>query len=462
MRRLGLLVLLATAVMAGIRPTPVAAQSATGSTVNSQYAGVVVDARGVLEKRVFPDPSGQLMRQKIAAAKQSLNRDVLVQSKMRKVSLNRLEAVVREKNGVISDEMRHLAGMLRAKYVFYYPESKDIVLAGPAEGWVTDTTGRVIGITSGRPVLQLQDLVVALRSFSPRKTGPSVIGCSIDPTPEGLAAMQQYLRTVGRNFSESPSEERINQLVDGLRQSLGMQKVTVSGVPDTTHFAQVLVEADYRMKLIGIGLEQPPVRMVQFIDQVNPAAISRNALFRWYFVPDYHCVRLSEDRLAAELVGDGVKLVGEDELVAEGGQRKGATRSTKASIAFVTSFTKRYPQLADRSPVYAELRNLIDLAVLAAHIQKEDLYGKSGWQMEYLGDEKSFAVETYTAPKMVASTVAARLKGQQLMTPIGGGVHIEAAMALKPENVLKDDESAVTNLHNHTKVKLAPGQWWWD
>ena len=39
-----------------------------------------------------------------------------------------------------------------------------------------------------------------------------------------------------------------------------------------THFAQVLVEADYRMKLIGIGLEQPPVRMVSYVDRANPAA----------------------------------------------------------------------------------------------------------------------------------------------------------------------------------------------
>ena len=58
--------------------------------------------------------------------------------------------------------MRHLAGLLRVRYVFYYPESKDIVLAGPAEGWVAHVSGRVVGITSGRPVsLQLQDLAVA-------------------------------------------------------------------------------------------------------------------------------------------------------------------------------------------------------------------------------------------------------------------------------------------------------------
>ena len=38
-----------------------------------------------------------------------------------------------------------------------------------------------------------------------------------------------------------------------------------------------------------------------------------------------------------------------------------------------TAFTKLYPELAARSPVYAELRNMIDLAVAAAYIQKQDL-----------------------------------------------------------------------------------------
>ena len=188
--------------------------------------------------------------------------------------------------------------------------------------------------------------------------------------------------------------------------------MSVNGVSPKTHFAQVLVEADYRMKLIGIGLEKPPVRLVSYVDRANPAQVSRNALQRWYFVPDYQCVRVSDDRLAMELVGDGVKLVGEGRT--GHGRRAAASRgqkSNKASQDFVTSFTKKYPELADRSPVYAELRNLIDLSVAAAYIQKQDFYGKAGWKMPLLGNEKDFAVETYNSPKQVAAAVNAIWKG---------------------------------------------------
>ena len=55
---------------------------------------------------------------------------------------------------------------------------------------------------------------------------------------------------------------------------------------------------------------------------------------------------------AMELVGDGVKLVGEDELVSSGGGRQQTGASNKASQAFVMSFTRSYPQLAERSPYY--------------------------------------------------------------------------------------------------------------
>ena len=432
-----------------------------GVSGTSNVAGIEVDAQGVLQLRVF-DP--QAAAQRMAAARANLNRDVARFSKIRKVSLTRLEKALQENNGVLTDEMRYLAGLLRARYVFFYPETKDIVIAGPAEGWaaVADASGRVVGITSGRPVLQLQDLVVALRAFAPGKSGAEVIGCSIDPTQEGIAAMQQFLRQMGSTFQAGQEQRVAATAMQGLPRALGMQKVTVKGVPPTTHFAQVLVEADYRMKLIGIGLEQPPVRMVSFINTVKPTQMAHNALLRWFFTPDYDCVRTSEDGLAMELVGDGVKLVGDDELVSSRGERTVTGRTTGASQAFVHSFTQRYPALADRSPIYAELRNLIDLSVLAAYIQQQDYYGKAGWRMPLLGSEKSLPVETYAAPKLVAPTINAVMRGSRLMTPIAGGIHIEAQMAIQPEHLLPDEKGSVSKAREATKPNPAPGQWWWD
>ena len=222
----------------------------------------------------------------------------------------------------------YLAGLLRVHYVFFYPDSGDIVIAGPAEGWTTDPSGRVIGITSGRPVIRLDDLCVALRAFPPSGSATKLIGCSIDPTKEGLAAMQTFLKNIGSN-ADPRDAQRTQFIVEGLQSSLGLQTVSVNGVSPKTHFAVVMVEADYRMKLIGIGLEKPPVKLVSWVDRANAAQISRNALARWFFTPDYQCVRTSTDGTAMELVGDGVKVIGEDEMVAANGQRRPSARATR-------------------------------------------------------------------------------------------------------------------------------------
>jgi len=428
-----------------------------GDSSSSTAGGIIIDAQGVLRLRAFMDPDGEVMRERMAAAKASLGPKVSSFSKLRKISLNRLEQAILDQQGSLNDEMRYMAGLLRVRYVFYYPESKDIVLAGPAEGWVDDPNGRVVGMTSRRPVVQLQDVAVALRMFPAGGKPAAMIGCSIDPTQEGLASMQQYLRV---NY---PDPRQPQPFVEGLRNSLGYQTVSLYGVPPKTRFAQIMVEADYRMKLIGIGLESPPVHLVSYVEKARPGDVSQNALQRWYFVPEYQCVRQSADKLAMELVGDGVKLVGEDEAVGSSGERRTAAgRGNAASRAFVTGFTKKYAELAERSPIYAELRNLIDLSVAAAYIQAEDYYGQSGWKAEFLCSEKSFPVEVFNIPKTVQTAVNAIWKGNSLMTPIGGGVTIQAAKALESENRLADEKGKVGKLYKDIQPNLAKGQWWWD
>ena len=323
-------------------------------------------------------------------------------SPLRKVSLNRLEAILAQRiarGAGITDEMRFLAGLTRIQYVFFYPETRDLVIAGPAEGFGLAPSGHVLGLTSGQAVLQLEDLVAALRAFAPAANPAKVIGCSIDPTQEGLKRMREYIVTVSGRVRPGDAQ----QYAAGMRESLGLQTVSVRGVSPRTHLALVLVEADYRMKLIGIGLENPPVNITSYIKRANPATVLRNALQRWYFVPDYESIRVSEDHLAMEMVGAGVKLIGEDEHVGADGTRSQASGGDRASQVFVTSFTKNYAELARRSPVFSQLRNVIDMAIAAAHIQQEDFYAKADWTLGVLGREDVVPVEVHNAPKQVDS-----------------------------------------------------------
>ncbi|TWT37891.1 hypothetical protein KOR34_28570 [Posidoniimonas corsicana] len=446
-----------------------------GGTQGTQGAsGVVVDAEGVMRRVSVADPTGALARQRIEQAMAKLEGDLTKPSKLRKVSLTRLEQEVAKKVAAgeqADDVMQHLAGLTRVDFVFCYPETGDIVIAGPAEPWAVSPAGRTLGVKSGQPVVELQDLVVALRAFPPAasksgETGANnpLIYCSIDPTQEGLARFQEFLGGFARTSTgRPPNQAETQMLVSQMQEKLGPQMITVGGVPASTHFAQVLVEADYRMKLIGIGLEQPPVRLKSYVERANPSAVARNAMQRWYFVPDYERLKVSEDSLAMEIVGEGVKLIGEDEMIQQSGARKAVGRGNRASQAFVSAFTKAYPQLAERSPVYAQLRNCIDLAVAAAFIQDRDLYSQADWQMTTFSDESAYSVETENAPEKVASAVNSIWKGSTLMTPIGGGVHIRPSEALQPVNLLADEEGQVGAARSQVNLdSLKAGQWWWD
>ncbi|MFO0901895.1 MAG: DUF1598 domain-containing protein [Pirellulales bacterium] len=430
--------------------------------VGQPVAGVEVDAQGVLRMKKVADPTGALMKRQREAARASLSRDLARKSDSRKISLTRLEAVIAEKLAAgqpITDELKFLAGLTRVRHVFFYPDSKDIVIEGPAEGFMADPTGRIVGMQSGQPVLELQDLIVALRAFPPSGGGANVISVSIDPTQEGLARMQQFLRNLG---AISPNDAQ--RIAAGLRESLGLQEVSIRGVSPQTHFAQVLVEADYRMKLIGIGLEVPPVKIESYVSRANPNDVARNAMERWYFTPNYECVRVSDDKLAMELVGEGVKLIGENERVtAEGGRVAAKGGTNRASQQFVKQFTEKYGELAKKSPVYGQMRNLIDLSIAAAYIQEQDFYGQAGWQLPVFLNEQLYAVETHHVPKQVESAVNVIWKGNTLMTPIGGGVNIQARQALSAGNLQKDESGELAAARGQIDLsKVDPKRWWWD
>ena len=425
-------------------------------------AGVIVDAEGVLRTRLFADPNGALTRQRRKQALASLNADVAKPSKLRKISLNRLDAQLRkllDAGQTETRDMKYLAGLTRITHVFFYPSSNDIVIAGPAEGFMEDLSGRAVGIHTGQAVLELQDLAVALRAFPPSGDTTNLVGVSIDPTQAGLNNFQQYLSNLKFRGRPQPGFER--RLIAGMQEALGLQTVTVEGISPKTHFAQVLVEADYRMKLIGIGLERPRTKITSYVDKANPARVARNAMQRWYFTPNYDNVLVSEDRLAMELQGAGVKLVSENEIVQNGGIRVASKTVDRAAEAFAESFTRNYPALSKESPVYAQMRNLIDMLIATAYIQQQDFYGQAGWDLGALGKEAEYPVETYTAPNQVETAVNAIWKGNTLMTPIGGGVNIQPLKAVDEQHVKIDEQGAVDSVREKIEVP-AENRWWWD
>lgn len=430
--------------------------------------GIEIDADHVLTTRTVTADSRMLTLKRLKSAQASLNKKLQKTSQLRKVSLVRLEQEVARQKAAgkrVSDDVRFLAGLTRITHIFFYPDENDIVIAGPAEGFFLNGENRIVGTESGNATLHLEDLVAALRAFGPDGKKTALISCSIDPTQEGLQRLQAAMLQIKNQF-----EGRVQQFTVPLAQhvaktyhdALGHQTITIKGVSNKTRFARVLAEADYRMKLYGIGAEQPPVRMTTFIEQATPSTGGSGKLQRWYFQPNYESIKVNQAGDAISLEESGVKLVAADESVSASGKRTNKGGANVASRRFCASFTKNFDKVAEAATIFGEMRNVIDMSIAAAFIQKAGLYGKANWDMSTFADESKFPIEIHMAPEKVAPVVNAVVKRGQLMTPIGGGVSIQPRVALNSDKITVETDGKIQTVRDSVKFDLAEGQWWWD
>ncbi len=193
----------------------------------------------------------------------------------------------------LAEDIQFMAGLQGIRYVFVYPEQHDIVLVGPAEGWKVDRRGNIVGLTTGRPVMMLEDLLVALR-IEPKEERAGIT-CSIDPTSEGIQRLRTHvskLHTIGDPDTTAA----------GIEKALGTQQISFTGAPSSSHFASVLIAADYRMKRLAMDFEPSPVRgLPSFLQMIGPGGHGMSKVMqRWWLEPTYDAVLRSQDDLAWE------------------------------------------------------------------------------------------------------------------------------------------------------------------
>lgn len=430
----------------------------------AQVAGVSIDAEGVLRAEYSRREADSLtQRRREAFAREQLPADLVSFSEMRQVSLHALEQVLAERPiKLLPADVRYLYGLQRIDYVFVDPDRRDIILAGPAEGYAPDGGGRMVGLTTGRPPLQLDDLLVALR-WGAQTGGRGEIGCSIDPEPQRLANLQAWLRQNSTPAPRSVAQARYPQMAE----ILGRQVISVFGVPEDSHFAQVLVEADFRMKLIALGKEQPGVRGVR--SQLSLLTPQGNSLQRWWFVPLYEPIETDAARLSFHLRGQRAQLLSQEEWSDGRGRRSDAPFNRASTEKFAQLFTEHFSELANASPVFAELQNVFDLAVLAALIEREDLRRRLQWPMDLLLDPQRIPVTSYPVPRQVDSLATSVYRARVMLGLVGGVTLTPATVVSRPserahasnlEEVRRQALSEAPPAAAADQTEATPRVWW--
>lgn len=417
--------------------------------------GITIDAKGVVSLDRRRDPSGALNRQRSAAyANEHLDADLQSYCDLRLVSLPSLErayAEALETGGALPPEVEYLAGLQRIDFVFVDPDKHDVVLAGPAEGFAPDHMGRMRGLTTGRPPISLPHLIVAMRSVM---RGEDTIGCSIDPEQGRLAELQRWVQANSTPTSSSGAKRRYSKMAD----ILGLEQISVWGVPADTQFAHVLVEADFRMKRIALGAEPSGVRGIKsHLSMLNPDG---NSMQRWWFAPLYDPIRVSEDGNAFQITGQRVQLMAQEENVTAKGGRKNSPFTRASTQQFAQQFTEHFPELAEKNPVFAQLQNLFDLAVVAALLRNDGVLERTGWRADVFLDRATVA--TYAVPRHVSSTAVTRPARNGTMLGLIGGVVLNTRTIVNGTEERVADPSLTTQ---QTRIRDLPppsnGNAWW-
>ncbi len=455
LRMLNLSVGLRSLLLAGICTAYLPANLFANNNGNNNFVnqrsvgGVAINAEGVLRNQTIDERKELRAAREKALAK--AGDAVTKETKQRVISLAKLDAAVKEhvaQNKPLSDDLKYLAGLQRIEFVFVDAEHHDILLAGPGEGWRIANDGTVVGVKSGLPVMHLDDLMVAIRSAEGARRAP--ITCSIDPTPEGVRRVQTLLSTL----REIGNKE---QTKTSIEQALGPQMVTVTGVPDNSGMARVLVAADYRMKRLGMKFDTPPVQgLPSYLDLANAGSTGlANAFPRWWLVPKYDAIVRDPEGTTWKFNGSVKCMASEDFMNATG--QKQTAKAAPAAQTWADNMTKKYDELAQKEPIFAELKCVMDLAIVGTLITKERLLEKADLKLSTLSDEKAFKTEEFPAPKSIDSQATMVKKGTNWLISASGGVEIQPWAVVSE---IKQDASVSLARKNAPVSKS--DSWWWD
>jgi hypothetical protein len=301
---------------------------------------------------------------------------------MRAVSLKVLQSRLKSAAGRerARPELLNLCGLTRVVGYALDEKRRDLILLGEA--------------ARGGRGLRTEDLAIALRSAWLRYATPrgnklyySSPGCSIDPDPSAL----RRLGEIGRAGSEGAPESADKETEAWEAICREPHRVSVLGVPADTHFAAVMVEADYLMKRLVNGSAGVSLPGLKSLMEMRVAAVEEELgkegpgpqpevlLNRFWFYPGETSFR--EDGGLMLIERCQVVLLTEQEYVSREGMagRGGADPLAKE---FAGRFTARYDEIGRALPIYSELEGLFRLYALATLLRHRQVKADLGYLLE--------------------------------------------------------------------------------
>jgi hypothetical protein len=413
--------------------------------------GVIIDGSGIVRDANIEEK--RELAEMLRAQMDAIVGDLQQPADIRMISLSGLQNAITAAAGQsLPAEIAYMAGLQRVEYVLVDPENNDIVIGGPAEPWTIREDGSVVGTVSGQPTMRLADLAVAMRGLQQAST--EGISCSIEPTPEGRRKLQQLLRGVKLRPGQNPAA-----MEESMKQAFGPQMIHLTGIPTDSRYARTMVAADFEMKRVAMGLTRSGIEgLPSYMEMSRNASHGAGQNPRWWMACDYEEMTRSEDGLAWKMTGNRIKTLTEQDLIDQNGTAQRTGKKDKLAQAWADKMNANLDELSARMPIFGELKNVMDMTVLATLIRQEGLAQKAGLDLSVLkGDDSPVKLASYQVPRSVAPQCSFIRGRKGWVVTASGGVDINAFEVVKKQRV--DD-----SLNEQISAKLAAksDSWWWN
>jgi hypothetical protein len=147
----------------------------------------------------------------------------------------------------------------------------------------------------------------------------------------------------------------------------------------------------------------------------------------------------------------------EEDFLKTTGSRERTGKANPVAQRWADNMTAKYDELAVAEPIFGDLRNCMELAIVGAMVVKENLATKAGFSMPVLMDSNLLKPDAYAAPKQVDSKASLLKKGHNWLISASGGVTIQSWMVV--DRAEKSDAPAAMRAKLSSNANAA---WCWN
>jgi hypothetical protein len=319
----------------------------------------------------------------------------LTLKRFRVVSLKQLQEAVRQgfAKDVSPDAVQNMCGLTTIEGYYIDRKNKDLLIFGKVD--------------SEMPPLLFDDFIVALRCAMKKYVADNVFtppGCSIDPS----VRMLKRLNAIEKQILSESSMSRLQAYKADYEEACARrQEVKVLGVPFNTHFASVLVKADYDMKRIVIGADAIDIPGVVDLYSLSSygarqAVLSKKTMLRpttilcrYWFKPAQFQFLEQKDWVMLDKCE--IELLTEEQYLTEDDSVKGRGSADLYSVKVADSFTTYYTYIAQKRRIFHQLKELMRMYIVLEAMYVKDVHLDSGMNFGYF-------LKTYQLPKYFVSS----------------------------------------------------------